>query len=354
LQHVIHCPDCGVTSVTRSRRRGLVEQLLSPVARPYRCLACGKRFFGSDIAHRLNKQLAFESVAGVLLAASLIGVLALWPLRSEVFQLLGPFPTVRNVLDEIQPVPLAFCLFLSALVACALILAGVLYSARQAALDDLGKRLRRVETIAKANGASELTGELRSELDRITEELETVKDQLATLQGEIRSVIAAEERLSSALESDLEPPDTPPALAFSEADTEIQPPIEDKPFDPIRDTHFEALDALRRGSLGDAEALLLAALRLCDERNQTGLSRGIIQYDLARVLARQGDSDAPRRRERYAYALDHLRASLAATDGEIHFKFLCDLESGGAFHQLALQPDYEPAITELMSLIQVA
>jgi len=335
VKTTVHCPDCGVTSVTKSHRRHAFERLISPIARPYRCHVCGKRFFAGMAIPKLRARMLFGPVAGVLMAVALIAVIALWPLRSELYQVIAPFSSVRNALDQLQPGPLALCLFLSVLVACALMMAGVVYSARRRALDDIGKRLRRVESLVKAADGFELGQELRSDLDRVTEELRAVRAELASVQ--------------EALHAHPSKPD--PAFA-SVADDRA--PVEENPFDPVRDTHFEALDALRRGALADSEALLLRALRLCDERNQNGLSHGIIQYDLARVLACQGDSDVLRRKERYARALDRLRSSLAATDGEIHFKFMCDLERGGAFHQLASQPDFEPAVTDLMSLIQVA
>jgi hypothetical protein len=348
VKNTVHCPDCGVTSVTKSHRRHTFERLISPFARPYRCHVCGKRFFAGKAIPELRARMLFGPVAGILMAVALVGVIALWPLRSEVYQVLAPFSSARNALDQLQPGPLALCLFLSILVACALMMAGVLYSARRRALEDIGKRLRRVESLVKAADGVELSQELRSDLDRVSEELQAVRAELASVQEALQARPFFREPVSVSADSSPEP-----NLAFASA-ADDRAPTEEKPFDPIRDTHFEALDALRRGSLGDSEALLVRALRLCDELNQNGLSRGVIQYDLARVLACQGDSDVQRRKERYARALDRLRSSLAATDGEIHFKFMCDLERGGAFHQLASQPDFEPAVTDLMSLIQVA
>jgi hypothetical protein len=44
------CPECHSNEVTRSRRRGLVEQIILPAlqVRPYRCMECNHRFFLKD------------------------------------------------------------------------------------------------------------------------------------------------------------------------------------------------------------------------------------------------------------------------------------------------------------------
>lgn len=41
------CPSCGANEVRRSRRSGLIEQVVLRVVlmRPYRCLTCDKRFY---------------------------------------------------------------------------------------------------------------------------------------------------------------------------------------------------------------------------------------------------------------------------------------------------------------------
>jgi len=41
----ILCPRCGSSDVRRSVRRNFWERLLSLVLLPYRCEACGERFF---------------------------------------------------------------------------------------------------------------------------------------------------------------------------------------------------------------------------------------------------------------------------------------------------------------------
>src|SRR5581483_5154037 len=163
------------------------------------------------------------------------------------------------------------------------------------------------------------------------------------------SIDASLEQIEQAIE------ETHVPLEQAEAAEEpAEPEIADELFDPVRETHVEALEALRRGDLTHSETLLRRALALCEERNETELSRGIIRYDLARVLARAGDADHARRHERYASALGELRISLTATDGEIQFKFMGDLENGGAFQHMAAHPDCDDAILDLMSEIQVA
>lgn len=40
------CPECGDPEITRSRRRNVIERLISTVGLyPHRCVACGHRFF---------------------------------------------------------------------------------------------------------------------------------------------------------------------------------------------------------------------------------------------------------------------------------------------------------------------
>ena len=44
----VHCRYCNSDDVARSRARGVVERLLRYLhLRPYRCLLCSRRFFGS-------------------------------------------------------------------------------------------------------------------------------------------------------------------------------------------------------------------------------------------------------------------------------------------------------------------
>jgi hypothetical protein len=46
------CPRCTNCEITRSRRRNVLETILSWVAlRPYRCLACNHRFFSFIARH---------------------------------------------------------------------------------------------------------------------------------------------------------------------------------------------------------------------------------------------------------------------------------------------------------------
>lgn len=352
LHRIVQCPACGVTTVTLSHRRHAFERLITPFARPYRCHLCGSRFFAPNFRN-ISLRMLFGPAAIILTVIAVIASMALWPLRAGLYRALPPVSLIRDALDALPPGPLALCLFLSVLVACALMMVGVLYSAQDRALEAMNKRLRRVETASIATDDSVAGLELRAELDRLTGELGMVRAELASMKEMVQSEARAA-NLDGAQETTAPALDMDPADPSAEPEFGAPPPRKRRSFDPIRDTHVEALDAFRRGALADAAALLLRALKWCDERNEGGLSRGIIQYDLARVLASQGDSDMRHRKERYAQALEHLRASLAATDGEIHFKFLCDLESAGAFHQLSLQPDYEPAVTDLMSRIQVA
>jgi hypothetical protein len=43
----IRCPDCGSLQTHRSRKRGIVEYVLSAIifVRPFRCEECDARFF---------------------------------------------------------------------------------------------------------------------------------------------------------------------------------------------------------------------------------------------------------------------------------------------------------------------
>jgi hypothetical protein len=48
-----HCPKCLSSNIRRSKRRGLLESVVSTVTRvrPYRCLSCDSRFFRRAVAH---------------------------------------------------------------------------------------------------------------------------------------------------------------------------------------------------------------------------------------------------------------------------------------------------------------
>ena len=365
-------------------------------------------------------------VSGILLAAILVGVLALWPLRRDIGHLFTPLWAGINNL----PVgSLSITFFLMAVVTCALLTAAVVSSARHRALEEMNKRVRRVELLLMPRDNQGLVDELRVDVTRMDAEMAALRAELASLRESVLSgaivpepgaeAPAAEEPVAAPAETPIEETPVPEPVAAEEPAPAVEEPMpvagENEPviemeeaqpsveeieaemeeiqasidasldeieeaieeahapademeaieengetamvtdlFDPVRETHMEALDALRRGDLTQSETLLRRALDLCEERNESQLSRGIIRYDMARVLARQGDSDQARRPERYASALDELRVSLAATDGEIQFKFMGDLENGGAFQHMAAHPDCEMAILDLMSEIQVA
>jgi hypothetical protein len=48
------CPKCQSKNIRKSKRRGLLESVVSTVAqmRPYRCLSCDSRFFRRPIPPR--------------------------------------------------------------------------------------------------------------------------------------------------------------------------------------------------------------------------------------------------------------------------------------------------------------
>ncbi len=48
------CPECGSDSVRRSMRHGFLEWFLKRLfLLPYRCRACGPRFFRSSLLHQV-------------------------------------------------------------------------------------------------------------------------------------------------------------------------------------------------------------------------------------------------------------------------------------------------------------
>jgi len=56
--HVRLCPNCGAAEVHRSRRRGVFEHILLRMVsrRPYRCFACGARFYDHRRPVKVKKQ----------------------------------------------------------------------------------------------------------------------------------------------------------------------------------------------------------------------------------------------------------------------------------------------------------
>ena len=47
------CPECNSDSIRRSMRHGFLEWFLKRLALlPYRCMACGERFFRISLIHR--------------------------------------------------------------------------------------------------------------------------------------------------------------------------------------------------------------------------------------------------------------------------------------------------------------
>jgi DNA-directed RNA polymerase subunit RPC12/RpoP len=56
------CPRCSSTDVARSRRRGIEHVVGWLGARPYRCYACGRRFFAWTLhAARLGARIEKET-----------------------------------------------------------------------------------------------------------------------------------------------------------------------------------------------------------------------------------------------------------------------------------------------------
>src|SRR5579884_2421115 len=87
------CPDCGSTNVSRSHRRNLVERAAAPVALPWRCQMCGRRFYETQLPV-MRARLALRPLRVPVLLGIAVAVLALWPIRREVVHL---FATVFSV-----------------------------------------------------------------------------------------------------------------------------------------------------------------------------------------------------------------------------------------------------------------
>ncbi|MGA3024569.1 MAG: hypothetical protein ABSF98_07360 [Bryobacteraceae bacterium] len=125
-------------------------------------------------------------------------------------------------------------------------------------------------------------------------------------------------------------------------------------FDPARMTHIEALEALHSGDLCEAATLLRRALQWARAEDAAAVSRAVIQYDLARVLAMQAESDAPNRATRLRLALSELQDCFSKGAVELDFKLLRDMEEGGAFHAMASTPPFDKAIDGLLLGIKLA
>lgn len=56
--HIRLCPECQATEVHRSRRKGLWEHTALRLMRrrPYRCFACGHRFYDHPQALKVMKK----------------------------------------------------------------------------------------------------------------------------------------------------------------------------------------------------------------------------------------------------------------------------------------------------------
>src|SRR5579884_3224891 len=155
----VACPSCKSTSVSRSHRRNLLERLLRPVMTPYRCQLCGQRFFHTEFPETRTR-LALQTLPVPVMIAIAVVAVALWPIRRQVARLFSPAASLLGSgINSLHPGILSITLFIGALLACALMLLGVLHSARVNALADIRYRLRKVEDFVTSREADALMTE---------------------------------------------------------------------------------------------------------------------------------------------------------------------------------------------------
>jgi len=286
----------------------------------------------------------------IIAAAVWIGVL-LWHTHSDTPDPYWRhfFPQYTRLALELDKVASFLApLFVGLAVCCAVALLG---------FEVLSRRVHRLSVQAQADaaergtrmaGISDMIANLRAADAKSTEEITALRQKLESLRQEIA------DKRESARESAAGHHDNGSVIwSIGDLASEVQE-TDHGAFDPARMTHIEALQALHAGELCEAATLLRRALQWARAEDGVEVSRAVIQYDLARVLAMQAESDPQNRPERLRLALSELQDCFSKGAAELDFKLLRDMDEGGAFHAMANTPPFAKAIDDLLLGIQLA